>query len=66
MAYHLTGTLRHGSAPGTVEAELHDDFGTSFIITGTKAAVGYDLIAVPGPIPEGLRIPFLDDDEAGE
>lgn len=62
MAHRLKGRLRRGATPDTVTGNLRDAFGTEFLITGRRTADGYDLEAVSGPIPEGLRIPFVDDD----
>ncbi len=59
MTYTLRGTLRRGVAPDTIAGNLQDAFGTSFLITGHLTADGsYDLAAVPGPIPEGLKLPW--------
>lgn len=59
MTYTLRGHLRQGATPDTVEGSLQDAFGTSFVITGHRTGPGsYDLEAVPGPIPDGLKLPW--------
>lgn len=62
MTYTLRGTLRRGASPDTIAGSLQDAFGTSFLITGHLTADGsYDLEAVPGPIPDGLKLPWEED-----
>jgi hypothetical protein len=61
VTYHLTGHLRKDPATGEVVGEIHDVFGLSIVLTCTRSADGYTVIAVPGPIPDDLAIPFLDD-----
>jgi hypothetical protein len=62
VTYRMTGTLRQGATPDAVAGSLRDAFGTSFLITGHITADGsYDLEAVPGPIPEGLKLPWEED-----
>jgi len=54
----MTGTLRRGASPGTITGELRDAFGTVFVITGTRTPEGYAIEGVPGPIPDGLKLPW--------
>jgi hypothetical protein len=62
VTYTLRGTLRRGAALNTVAGSLRDAFGTSLLITGHITADGsYDLEAVPGPIPDGLKLPWEED-----
>jgi hypothetical protein len=58
MSYKVWGTLEEGEAPGTVIGELRDEFGVVFILTGTLHRTTYSLEGVPGPTPEGCKLPW--------
>lgn len=61
MTYRLVGHLRATEISGVIAGELRcPTFGTTFVLTGTREAGGYRLAAVPGPIPEGLKLPWDD------
>lgn len=58
MSRNLTGTLRRGPTPNTVEGELRDQFGPALLLTGTRQPDGsYTLTARPAPIPPELALP---------
>lgn len=63
MSPRLVGRLRKGQAPGTVTGELKcEAFGSVFLLTGTWDGDSYAIEAVPGPIPDGLKLPWEEDE----
>lgn len=58
MTYTMRGTLRRGPTPDTIEGELRDEFGIVFVLTGVRDGSGYRIEGVPGPIADGLKLPW--------
>lgn len=62
--YQWRGPLKRGTVPGTVVGEIRDPAGFVIVITGTLVSGGYDLVGLPGPIPEELSLPGDEDGPA--
>lgn len=62
MTYRMTGHLRKDPATGEIGGEIRDEWGFSYVLTCTRAADGYEIIATRGPTPDNAKIPFLDDE----
>ena len=64
MTYRLVGHMAKGNAPDTVVGHLRCPiFGTTFVLTGTRDSTGYALEATPGPVPDNLKVPWVDDND---
>jgi len=63
MTYELTGTLRKGADPDTVECELSDGICTVYLLRGVRDGNVYRMTAVPGPVPDDLKVPWVDDND---
>jgi hypothetical protein len=61
LAPFTTGTLRRDGDTDVV-AEVTDCFGTVQRFTFRRDADGYALVDAAVVVPEGLRVPFLDDE----
>jgi hypothetical protein len=66
MTYAAWGHLRLSPNSDTIYGSLRDDFGVVFHITGTRDGVGeYSIQGIPGPCPEGCKLPWEDDECTG-
>lgn len=60
----MSGTMRT-LANGDVEGRITDPFGYITVITGVITAPGTWSISAVVIVPDGLKLPFLDDEGAG-
>lgn len=60
-AYRWEGYLRRDLESGGLVGELHDPFGFTIKLIGTRGDGHYAVTGTPGAVPDACSIPIIDD-----